>query len=109
MTEWGPTERSLNLERLKDEALEQIQAVVNGKERLLLQRDGKVVAAIITAEDLRNLRRFEKRQRERLEPFLAIGRKFADVPTEELEREVAKAVAEVRAEMYGERTRAEPE
>jgi hypothetical protein len=34
---------------------------------------------------------------------------FADVPTEEIEQEVAKAVAEVRAEMAAEREACAPE
>ena len=36
--------------------------------------------------------------------FYEIAAAFADVPDEELEREVDKAVAEVRAEMRRERT-----
>ena len=36
-----------------------------------------------------------------------IGRKFKDVPTEELEAEVKKAIIQVRTEMYGEPYRPE--
>jgi len=97
MDEWEPRERTLDLGSL-DAAVELLCAVVDGHERLLLQRDGKIVGAIVTKEDLLTLRRADSVRRQRLEPILAIGRKFADVPTEELEREVAKAVAEVRAE-----------
>src|SRR3954462_11432634 len=107
MSEFGPSERVVDLASLGPEAAELLKGVLSGDERLLLTCDGKVVAAIATLEDARTLRRADKLQRDRLEPFLRIGRKFKDVPTEELEAEDKKAITQVRTEMYGEPYRPE--
>lgn len=104
----GPKERSIDAAELA-EAVRDLDAIVDGSERLIVTRDGETIAAVVSPEELRMVRRVRAEQRRRLEPILAIGRKFADVPTEELEREVAKAVSEARAELYAERMKAEAE
>lgn len=95
------TEREVDLAGLGDDAIDQVSDALDGNIRLLLQRDGKIVGAIVGLDDLAKLRRADKLQRERLEPILRIGRKFADVPTEVLEREVKKAIVKVKTEMTG--------
>jgi prevent-host-death family protein len=72
--------------------------------RVVIERDGAPVAALISAEDLR---RFEQLEREREQRFEALDRSWATfegVPFDEIEVEVAKAVAEVRAELQAQRT-----
>jgi len=102
MSEFWPSERTIDLASLGPEAAELLKMVLSGDERLLLECDDKVVAAIVPKDDLMKVWRADRLQRERLEPILRIGRKLADVPTEELEAEVRKALIQVRTEMYGE-------
>lgn len=66
--------------------------------RLVVERDGKPVAAVISARDLERFSIYEAQRERDFSVLFEIGEKFKDVPLEELEREVAKAVAEVRAE-----------
>jgi prevent-host-death family protein len=71
--------------------------------RVIVAESGEPIAALVSMDDLERL---EAMRRERDEAFAVIGRMraaFADVATEEIEREVAKAVAEVRAELEAER------
>ena len=58
---------------------------------------------LISLEDYRKLVRLDAQIAERWRVVEAIREAFRDVPAEELERETAKAVAEVRAEMKTER------
>jgi hypothetical protein len=64
------------------------------------------VAGLVSAEDLRRL---EQLDREREADFVVVDEvrvAFRDVPDEEIEQEVDRALAKVRAEMRAERERA---
>lgn len=77
---------------------EMLGDVYRDGKRILIDRAGVPVAALISAEDLR---RFEQLERERERRFETLDRSWAafeGVPFDEIESEVAKAVAEVRAE-----------
>jgi hypothetical protein len=103
---FGPKERTIDASRL-DAIADELDAVASGEDRLLVKRDGKVVGAVVSLEELAMIRRTRREQKRRLEPIFNVARHFADVPTDVLEREVANAVAEAKAELYGESRRAE--
>lgn len=66
--------------------------------RVLIEKNGVPVAALISPRDLDFLLA-ELERRERAWQVIERAREaFADVPSDEIEREVAKAIAEVRAE-----------
>jgi prevent-host-death family protein len=80
-----------------------VNRVARHETRVLIEKSGVPVAALVSADDLRRLDALEARRQEQ---FAAIGRisdAFADVPIDELERQVERAVAEVRAELRAER------
>lgn len=56
------------------------------------------IAAVVPIQDLWRLQALEAGRLELFDAIWAFGERFEDVPLEDLEREVAKAVAEVRAE-----------
>ena len=57
----------------------------------------------MSIEDMRALAQFDEVRAERLRLLELMREPFRDVSPEEIERETAKAVAEVRAEMKAER------
>lgn len=65
--------------------------------RVVIEKSGIPVAAIVSADDLQQLRRFEEQRREDFAVLDRIRESFKEVPPAELEREVARAIAEVRA------------
>jgi prevent-host-death family protein len=67
--------------------------------RVVIERDGVPVAALISAEDLRRFEHFERERERRFEALDRSWAAFEGVPFDEIEAEVAKAVAEVRAEL----------
>lgn len=77
---------------------------VHDKElRLKVTKGNLPVAAIVSIDDLERLDQLDAQREKDFKIFDEIGAAFADVPPEEIEREVAKALAEVRAEMRRER------
>lgn len=89
------------------EARQQLSRVVNRvarrETRILLEKSGVPVAAIVSADDLRRLDEMEARRHNLSETMSRISDAFADVPEDELERELAKAQAAARAELRAER------
>jgi prevent-host-death family protein len=70
---------------------------VNREEsRVMLERNGKPVAAIVSARDLMQLKRFDEERERDFAVLDAISEKFMDVPVEELERQVARALSQAR-------------
>ena len=95
------------------EARQQLSQVVNRvarrENRVLLEKSGVPVAAIVSADDLQRLEELEMRRQEQFEAIARISDAFADVPIDELERQVERAVAEARAELRAEREVAKTE
>jgi prevent-host-death family protein len=76
-----------------------VNEVYQHETRVLVEKSGIPVAAIVSAEDLMRLSQLEQ-DREAL--FAVIDRvreAFKDVPPEEIEREADRAVAELRGKL----------
>jgi PHD/YefM family antitoxin component YafN of YafNO toxin-antitoxin module len=87
------------------ERLDEMMERITGNEtRVVIERDGTPVAALIPAREMAWLARFEEQQAEREALLTRLGEPFKDIPPEQIEAEVAEVVAEVRAEMEAERT-----
>ena len=80
-----------------------LDRVSHSQEHDLVERDGTPIAAIVPAEDLDRLTRLDAERADDFAIFDETDVAFADVGPEEIERETAKALAEVRAEMRAER------
>lgn len=88
------------------DAKQQFSRVVNDvfktRRRVLVEKGGIPVAAIVTPEDLKRLNQLDAEWEADFAVLDAISRPFADVDPDEIEREVAKAINEVRAEQRAE-------
>jgi prevent-host-death family protein len=72
--------------------------VYRTENRVVVEKSGIPVAAIIPAKDLQRLTRLEAERNRDFAILDEIREAFKDVPAEEIEREVAKALSEVRKE-----------
>jgi prevent-host-death family protein len=79
-----------------------LNGVYRGQGRVIIERSGIPVAAIVSPQDLERLKQLEEEQAADFAVLERISQAFADVPAEEVQREVDKAVSEVRAEMRAE-------
>lgn len=106
MREHEPMTQTINVTQARQEFGQLLNRVFRRETRVIVEKSGIPVAAIVSADDLDALQRFEQ---QRVKAFTVIDRMraaFADVPDDELEREVDKAIAQVRAEKAGQGTKA---
>jgi prevent-host-death family protein len=75
-----------------------INDVFRKESRVLIEKSGIPVAAIISAEDFKRLARLEQERAEQFKILDEIGEAFKDVSPEEIEREVKRAITQVRRE-----------
>ena len=80
-----------------------LNAVFRGEQRVVIEKSGIPVAAIVSASDLERLLRLGAAHERDFAILNEIGEAFRGVPPDELEQEVDRAVTEARAEMRGER------
>lgn len=106
MREPEPMTETMTVTQVRANWSKIVNAVFRRRRRVVLERAGIPVAALVSAEDLERLRRFDAERAERVQVIDRMRDAFRDVPDEELEREVARAIAEVRAEMQAEREHA---
>jgi len=83
------------------EARQQLPTILNRvfhrEARVLVEKSGIPVAAIVSANDLHRLEQLDKQQEENLAFLERMRSKFEGVPAEEIERETDRAIAAVRA------------
>lgn len=80
-----------------------VNRVARRETRVIIEKSGVPVAAIVSTDDLRRLGEMDARRQEQIDAMGRISDAFAEVPLDELERQVAVALAEVRDEMRAER------
>ena len=75
-----------------------VNKVARNETRVVVEKSGAPVVVIISARDYEWLKELDARREAMHEALMAFSEPFKAVPVDELEREVAKAIAEVRAE-----------
>lgn len=109
MGETDPTIRTMKISDVKRTLSSLVNEVYRGETRVLIEKSGIPVAALVTVSDLKRLARLDEQRDERWQVLEAMRAPFRGVPAEEIEREAAKAIAEVRAERRAEREAANRE
>lgn len=98
-----PELESLSVSQARRQFSKTLDRVYRGEARVIVEKSGIPVGAIVSPRDLADIDEMRSRRaalRDALEDTRAA---FAGVPADEIEREVAKAVSEVKAEMKRER------
>jgi prevent-host-death family protein len=85
-----------------------LNRVYQGKSRIVVERSGIPVAAIVSVDELQQLESFDQQREELWAVMQRMSEAFKDVPPEELEREVDRAVAQARKELAVERAQEQP-
>jgi prevent-host-death family protein len=96
MPEEQPTIRTRKISAVKNELSSLVNEVSLNGTRVLVERNGVPVAAIVSPDDLARLEEFERAWGEGTRVFERIGAAFADVPPAESEAEIARIIAELR-------------
>ena len=93
-----PDTETMTLTDARQQFSQIVNRVARKESRVLIEKNGLPVAAIVTADDLRDLDELDMRRQEEFAAFTRISDAFSDVPIDELEREVKRVIAETRAE-----------
>ncbi len=96
MPEREPLTQTLNVTEARQQFSQLLNQVFRRQARVVVEKNGIPVAAIVSTDDLDELNRLEAERQKDFAVVDGIRAAFADVPDEELEREVARAVAEAR-------------
>lgn len=99
MHEREPVTQTMKASQVWQEWDRLLNEVSSGDQRVLVEKGGVPVAALVSTKDLERLKRFEIERAERFRPLEEFGAAFKDESPEDIEREVARAVAEARAEI----------
>ena len=93
----------IKISALKNSLSRVAHGVSTDDARVLIEKNGVPVAALISVGDLRRLVQYDRINRDQVDddPFAVIERMreaFKDVPDEEIERETDRIIARIRAE-----------
>ena len=99
----APATETLKISDVRGQLNTLVNRIYREQTRIVVEKSGIPVAALVSVQDLERLRDLDLRMLERAEVINQMREAFKDVSPEELEQEAEKAVAEVRAEMRAER------
>jgi prevent-host-death family protein len=88
--------QTINASTARQEWSKILNKVFREETRILVEKSGIPVAAIISAEDLKRLDRLEKERSDRFRVLDEIKASFRDIPESEIENEVDQALTRVR-------------
>jgi prevent-host-death family protein len=93
-----PVTQTKNISSVRAELNTLVNKVYRAETRVIVEKSGIPVAAIVSTDDLKRLDQLDRDREQRRAVLEAFRAPFRDVPVDELEREIARAVADVRAE-----------
>lgn len=93
-----PATEPINVTEARRTWSDLLSRVFRREARIIVERSGIPVAAIISMREYEFLLELKTQREERFKILDEIGEHFEDVSPEEIEHEVAKALAEVRSE-----------
>jgi len=104
-----PETETLKISEAKARLSSLVNEVHSQERRILIEKAGVPVAALISFEDLERLRRSEREWNERFAVVDSLREAFADLPPEQIERDITAIVREMRDEREAARRAAEQE
>lgn len=105
MPEREPMIQTMKASEARQQFSQLLNQVFRRETRVIVEKSGIPVAAIISAEDLERLGQWEEQRSERFKALEESWKAFEGVPPEEIEREVAKAIAAARKKRRAEMDR----
>jgi prevent-host-death family protein len=91
------TTETMSVSEARQRFSETLNRVYQGDERVIIEKNGIPVAAIVPISTVRDAEITEQNRDEALNAFRRVQEAFADIPGDELERELAEALAEAKA------------
>ncbi len=96
MREQEPMTQTMKISDVKNHLSSLVNEVYRKETRVLVEKSGIPVAALVSADDLARLNQLDRAWNERTTAIERFSQAFADIPTEEAEAEVTRIIAERR-------------
>ena len=93
-----PTIQTMKISDVRTELNTLVNQVFRKETRVVVEKSGIPVAALVSTDDLARLDRLDRERAERFRVIDEMQAAFAGVPAEEIERETDRITAEIRAE-----------
>lgn len=91
-----PATQTIKASEAREQFSQLLTKVFRRETRVIVEKSGIPVAAIISVDDLQLLNRLEAERQQRFKILDEIGEAFEDMPPDEIEREVRRAISDVR-------------
>jgi prevent-host-death family protein len=96
MREQEPMTQTMKISEVKNTLSSLVNQVYRKETRVLVEKSGIPVAAIISADDLKRFAQLEREQEQRFAVIDRVREAFKDVPAEEIEAETDRIIARNR-------------
>lgn len=103
MREQSPVNQTMKISAVRSELNTLVNRVYRRETRVVVEKSGIPVAAIVSTDDLERLNALDEQDRQARAVLQSMRDPFKDVDQDEIEREANRAVSEVRAEILAER------
>ena len=100
MAQREPMTKTMKASETRDQWSHVINQVFRRETRVIVEKSGIPVAAIVSAADFERLTQLEARRQRDFSILDEIGEAFKDVPEEELEGEVNRAILAARKQRH---------
>lgn len=90
-----PTTETMSVSESRKQYSEILNRVFRDDERVVIEKNGIPIAAIVPLSVVRDATVIERRRADLRAAFEAAREEFRDIPPDEIEREIGKAIAEV--------------
>jgi len=108
MVQRKPRMETVKVTDARQQLSELLNRVFKERTRVVIEKSGIPVAALISTQDLERFDQLEAQRAERFRALEDTGEAFLDVPAAEIDRQARKAIAGVRAGKRRKRPRATP-
>lgn len=98
MADYVPVTETIKASEARQQWSALLNEVFRKEKRVIVEKNGTPLVALISASDFQRFQHHDRKQRERIEILERMSEPFKDVSPEEIEREVARAIQEVREE-----------
>jgi prevent-host-death family protein len=106
MHERQPITQTMKISDVRSELNTLVNRVFRKETRVVVEKSGIPMAALVSTDDLARLDRLDRERAERFVVIDEMREAFAGVPAEEIERETDRISAEIRTENRRKRTNA---
>ncbi len=93
-----PVVETMTVSQARQQFSETLNRVYKGEARVIIEKSGIEVGAIVSPADMKKLERLDANRDRLLQAMENLQANFSDLNPEELDQEIEKAIAEVKAE-----------